>query len=243
MTIPSIVGFIFLLKENKFKTVIKALFRFRISKWIIFSILLIPVSIVIIHLINILFLNGNVPIITEIYFIPLQFIGVLIIGGPLPEEIGWRGFLQNKIKQKYSTIITGFIVGIIWVIWHLPLFLIREMPQSKLPLDQFILTLIFISIIISFFQVKANCGIWPALLLHSFLNLSNEVTPLFNDKNHTLWIIANCVLFMFVIIFTIYEVIQNKYKRHTSSNQTVEKLVFRKILLPFPSLVSMNNWF
>jgi len=216
--IPSVIGLILLINEKQLKKALIDLFRFRLDLWIILSILILPLAIIITHIINIFFLKGTVPIITETYKIPFQFIIILIIAGPLGEEIGWRGFLQSKIKEKYLSVITGLIVGLIWAIWHLPIFLIKEMPHRKLPLDQFIITLILISIIISFFQIRAKSGIWPALIIHTFVNLTMEVTPLYNEKEHTLWIIANCVLFLTVIILIVLELIENIQKSHTSTN-------------------------
>lgn len=39
------------------------------------------------------------------------------------EEIGWTGFAIPKLRETYSLIKTGLIVGIVWGIWHMPLFL------------------------------------------------------------------------------------------------------------------------
>lgn len=35
------------------------------------------------------------------------------------EEIGWTGFAVPRLRQRYSILITGIIVGIIWGAWHL----------------------------------------------------------------------------------------------------------------------------
>jgi hypothetical protein len=46
-----------------------------------------------------------------------------------------------------------------------------------------------------------------------------DVTPLFNNKNHILWIIANCILFIIVITIIILELVEKKVKNksHTST--------------------------
>jgi CAAX protease family protein len=35
------------------------------------------------------------------------------------EEIGWTGFAIPRLRQRYSILATGLIVGILWGIWHL----------------------------------------------------------------------------------------------------------------------------
>ncbi len=35
------------------------------------------------------------------------------------EEIGWTGFAVPRLRKRYSILITGLIVGIIWGAWHL----------------------------------------------------------------------------------------------------------------------------
>lgn len=45
-------------------------------------------------------------------------IGWGLIGGGLLEETGWTGFAVPRLRQRYSILSTGLIVGILWGIWH-----------------------------------------------------------------------------------------------------------------------------
>lgn len=54
---------------------------------------------------------------------------VLILSGPLGEEIGWRGFGVSKlVGQGRRPLAAALIIGVIWAGWHLPLFLTHRMP-------------------------------------------------------------------------------------------------------------------
>ena len=44
---------------------------------------------------------------------------VLVIG----EEIGWRGFLLPRLRGHLSLPAAGLVSGIVWTLWHLPLYL------------------------------------------------------------------------------------------------------------------------
>jgi hypothetical protein len=41
-----------------------------------------------------------------------------LLGGGLLEETGWTGFAIPRLRQKYSILSTGLIVGVLWGIWH-----------------------------------------------------------------------------------------------------------------------------
>jgi membrane protease YdiL (CAAX protease family) len=41
------------------------------------------------------------------------------------EEIGWRGYAQSRLQTRYSVLLSSFIVGFFWAIWHWPLFVVR----------------------------------------------------------------------------------------------------------------------
>jgi membrane protease YdiL (CAAX protease family) len=56
----------------------------------------------------------------------------LMVG--LFEEIGWSGFIIPKLRKRYSILITGLLVGILWGAWHFILFWERDSFSGTLPL-------------------------------------------------------------------------------------------------------------
>jgi membrane protease YdiL (CAAX protease family) len=50
------------------------------------------------------------------------------------EELGWTGFAVPRLKQRYSVLITGLIVGIVWGAWHFPPFWKSDSFSAALPL-------------------------------------------------------------------------------------------------------------
>jgi membrane protease YdiL (CAAX protease family) len=47
-----------------------------------------------------------------------------ILGGPLFEEPGWRGFLQPRLEEAMPPWIAAICVGSMWAAWHTPLFFV-----------------------------------------------------------------------------------------------------------------------
>jgi membrane protease YdiL (CAAX protease family) len=63
---------------------------------------------------------------------PLSRVAVLfplmIVGGGL-EELGWRGVAQPELERRFNAIVATAAVGLIWALWHLPLFFIPGAAQ------------------------------------------------------------------------------------------------------------------
>jgi membrane protease YdiL (CAAX protease family) len=61
--------------------------------------------------------------------IPLRFLAPLlavwpnILGGPVEEEFGWRGYLLPRLSARIGNTWATLSVGVIWASWHLPLML------------------------------------------------------------------------------------------------------------------------
>lgn len=60
----------------------------------------------------------------------LTFAGQLLLGGGL-EEAGWRGYLLPCLCKKLPVLLSSILVSIIWVLWHLPYFLIPGSMQMN----------------------------------------------------------------------------------------------------------------
>lgn len=92
----------------------------------------------------------------------------LLILGPLSEEFGWRGFLLKRLLKVFNPNIAGLLVGIIWSVWHIPLFYIIGTTQyeSGLPLGVFIISVTVISLPYTYFHLKTKGSMLLAVLLH-----------------------------------------------------------------------------
>lgn len=56
---------------------------------------------------------------------------VLTVLAGMGEEFGWRGFAMPRLQARYNALVSSLIIGLLWGIWHTPLFLTEGTIQSK----------------------------------------------------------------------------------------------------------------
>jgi uncharacterized protein len=57
----------------------------------------------------------------------------------LTEELAWRGFALPRLQLKHNPLTASLILGALWGLWHIPLFLIPGSFQSGIPYFGFFL--------------------------------------------------------------------------------------------------------
>jgi membrane protease YdiL (CAAX protease family) len=93
-----------------------------------------------------------------------------LLGGPLNEEPGWRGFALPRLQARYGPLIGTLLLGLGWAFWHLPLFLVQG--WLTVPLWTFVVTLLCMSVLMTFAANAARMNIVPAILMHAIFNFS-----------------------------------------------------------------------
>ena len=113
-------------------------------------------------------------------------IGFNLILGPLGEELGWRGFLQEHLNQRIGWLEASFLVGVIWLIWHLPLWAI-DSPHSQIALPLFAAHCMAYAIIIGAAYTLSGGSILPAILAHLTVNLAANLAAFAGFKDPNAW--------------------------------------------------------
>ena len=93
---------------------------------------------------------------------------IMIIGGGV-EEVGWRFILQPALESKFPFAIAAFIFGIIWSVWHLPLWLIEGTGQSSMNFGLFAIGSLGIGFVLSAIY-RISKSVWLCVFFHALIN-------------------------------------------------------------------------
>ncbi len=111
---------------------------------------------------------NTIPLIIFLYFLQA---GV--------EEIGWRGYLQEKLGGLFSVPVSALLTGLFHTIWHLPLFWVVGSNQIKMGFGtDFLVFVVFVvssAIYSAWCYYGNNRSIMAAALLHTTANLSFDI--------------------------------------------------------------------
>ncbi|WP_174855545.1 CPBP family intramembrane glutamic endopeptidase [Wolbachia endosymbiont of Ctenocephalides felis wCfeT] len=123
----------------------------------------------------------------QIFFILLSTFIMLIITS-LGEEIGWRGYLLKKLRSQIPNFYArAIIVGFIWAIWHIPLYIAPGSAESAMLwkdgftfpiMCSYILVICTMSIMFTWLFEKDN-SVWPVTIAHATNNFTVVAITLF----------------------------------------------------------------
>jgi uncharacterized protein len=93
----------------------------------------------------------------------LILIPIMLIAGPAPEEVSFRGYGQSLLQTVTSPLTAAIWIGAGVAVWHIPLFLLGNVPYP------FIVTLVAVSIVYAWLY-QLGGSIWPVVALHFSVN-------------------------------------------------------------------------
>ncbi len=218
---PSIMGTI--LSTYKKDKEIKRAFWNRVvsfkrigSRWFLFIIGFFAVNWVVTIIIY-GFAEGGVPEFTntiQILTNPVVIIGftiIQILGGPLAEELGWRGYALDILQQNWTALTSSFILGLFWAVWHFPLFFVKNTSQISMGFGTTLFWLWVVgvfstSVFMTWIYNNTNRSILGAILIHLIGNYINSLiggdVPV--DKlvfGNTVFTLVSLVLVVLIVIF------------------------------------------
>lgn len=100
--------------------------------------------------------------------------------GPLPEELGWRGFALDRLQARMTALSASLVLGSVWALWHVPLFFVPGSFQSDLGLGSlrswiFLAALMPLSVLMTWVYNNTSRSTMSAVLIHYSGNLSGAL--------------------------------------------------------------------
>jgi CAAX protease family protein len=105
---------------------------------------------------------------------------VLVIG----EEIGWRGFLQPRLRTRLGIGAAGIAVGVLWTLWHVVLYLVPEVRVVDFAV--FAWWVIPMAVVIGAIAEGAGFSVLVATVMHGAANIAAPIVLPDVDRTWTL---------------------------------------------------------
>lgn len=129
----------------------------------------------------------------------------MIIGGGL-EEIGWRGFVLPRLQASHSALTSSLLVGVVWVGWHAPLFVVPGVIQTDLGPLPFLLQGLALAVLFTWLYNSTNGSLLLVVVFHGAVNAwLTSVWFLRGSVNSTtLWVFAGLLGLVAVSVLAVY---------------------------------------
>ncbi|MFP4147973.1 MAG: CPBP family intramembrane glutamic endopeptidase [Nitriliruptoraceae bacterium] len=111
------------------------------------------------------------------YLVLPAFLVILVAGGPLGEELGWRGFALDHLQARSGPVAASLLLGAVWGVWHLPLFLDPSQVQAALPPLLYLGQTLSTAVVYTWLWNRTR-SLPLVLVLHTMTNLAAGVFPL-----------------------------------------------------------------
>jgi uncharacterized protein len=115
---------------------------------------------------------------------------------PAIEELGWRGYAQQRLQAERSALAASIIVGIMHAMWHLPLFLVpgSDQSQANTPFAAFLVFAVALNVLMTWLYNSTKGSVVIAMIFHASIDaiMLAFVLPLFSgmDQVRMWWLIA-----------------------------------------------------
>jgi membrane protease YdiL (CAAX protease family) len=110
----------------------------------------------------------------------LMFAGAFFsaaIGSQAGEELGWRGYLLPRLAERLGLGSAGVLVGVIWAMWHLPLFFATAGDTSGQSFPLYLLQVTALSVTMTWLFANTRGSLLPVMLLHAAVNNTKDIVP------------------------------------------------------------------
>ncbi|WP_225317732.1 MULTISPECIES: CPBP family intramembrane glutamic endopeptidase [Haloferax] len=99
---------------------------------------------------------------------------------PFVEELGWRGYVLDRLQLRWNALTASVILGIVWAVWHLPLFFVDGTYQSGLGVGTlefwtFMVGVVGLSGAFSWVFNNTTRSTLAIIILHGMVNFTGEI--------------------------------------------------------------------
>ena len=160
-----------------------------------------------------------------------QLLWTLVLGGPLEEELGWRGFAFPLLRARTNAVVSSLIIGVLWGLWHLPLFLlpgtsqyvlVTQHPSGILWFVGFVVQTTALSVLFGWLVTRTNESVPIAMVFHTAANTAYSVLAILGV--YPAWQVLLCYVGLLVLTAVLMIVTQGPHLTGRLPRSTLAEL-------------------
>jgi len=93
------------------------------------------------------------------------------------EEVGWRGYALPRLAASVGLGGASVVIGFIWALWHLPLFLIPGTGSDGQSFPIYLLHVTALSVAMAWLYWKTDGSLLLVMLMHASVNNTTDIIP------------------------------------------------------------------
>jgi membrane protease YdiL (CAAX protease family) len=98
----------------------------------------------------------------------------MLIAVALGEEVGWRGYALPALQARYSALLASVILGVMWALWHLPLFFNPDTIYGNLPFVVQLALQVPLAILLTWVYNSTQGSVLMVMLFHAVFNAGGQ---------------------------------------------------------------------
>jgi membrane protease YdiL (CAAX protease family) len=141
------------------------------------------------------------PFSSPLELIPRIIVLFLIVGIINGEELAWRGFALPRLQAKHNALTSSLILGVIWSLFHLPLFFTRTgSSQTDWSFSSFLLSTVAITILYTWIYNNTRGSVLLAYLFHAAANTWTQVFSIDHANQTVNWILTGLMVLVALVV-------------------------------------------
>ncbi|MBV2359120.1 CPBP family intramembrane metalloprotease [Thalassococcus sp. CAU 1522] len=161
------------------RALMRRLVRWRIPVWVYLYSIGLPIGGVLLALVVARGLTGAGPIWPQPMapIVPVAVFAYVLVFSVAGEELGWRGYALPALLPRYGPVAASLGLGVVWAVWHAPLFLMPGNFHSAIPPMLFAAQIVASSLVYTHLHLAAGASLLPAHLFHTAFNTAVGLFP------------------------------------------------------------------
>ncbi|WP_232702049.1 CPBP family intramembrane glutamic endopeptidase [Halobacterium wangiae] len=202
------VGFVYLVYDERgradFWNRIRSVRRIGVA-WFLVILLVPTVVTVVAGVVDVLFGGPGATLdegvqefgVTPLAILPALFFATL---PPILEELGWRGYALDRLQMNWSALSASLILGVVWAVWHLPLFFVEGSFQAEsvgfatTGFWLFMVGIVALSVTFTWVYNHTSRSILGIILLHGWVNFVSETVVVGDLFYYAHWVLLAVIL-------------------------------------------------